>query len=89
MKKYIKLIFFIAVAFLSGCAHMGDFQSTPNNKLCIDYMTKPSTNIWQSDRAAEISKRNLDCRPYIGVASQKRQADQDFEDSLRDLRDNY
>ena len=52
-------------------------------------MTFPSFNIWQGAREEEIARRNLDCSPYVSIAANKRRANEDLEDSLRDLRDNY
>ena len=32
-----------------------------------------------------ISQRQIDCRPYIGMAEQRRQANENFEEALRNL----
>ena len=88
-KKIRAILVFFLTLIIQGCATSDSFRNTPDAKLCIDYMTFPSFNIWQGAREEEIARRNLDCSPYVSIAANKRRANEDLEDSLRDLRDNY
>ena len=72
--------------FAFGCASNPEkYMSMPAPKLCMDYMTYPSYNIHQESRAMAIAQRQIDCRPYIGMAEQRRQANENFEEALRNL----
>ena len=62
------------------------YMRMPESKLCIDYMTYPSYNIHQENRSIAISRRNIDCRPYIGMAQRRQQSNQDFERLLNNLK---
>lgn len=64
----------LALALIGGCA-MGDFRNTPTMKLCVDYLTFPSYNIWHSARAEELSRRGENCAQYTEAARAKAQSD--------------
>jgi hypothetical protein len=59
---------------LAGCA-APDYRATPTMKLCMDYLTFPSGNIWQGDRARELERRGENCQAYAGTAAVRNQAD--------------
>ena len=69
----MRKIFLGLVLFsLSSCAtpqeNRAYFDSLPASKICYDYYSLPSGNIWQGYRAETIQRRGLDCQPYIGEA---------------------
>ena len=84
MQKYALAMFAVACGLsLSGCG--STIKQKPTAQLCMDYMTYPSANIWQSERAAELAKRGADCNPYLGIAAARRDADRDFQSALGTL----
>ena len=52
------------------------YDAMPATKLCMDYYSYPDYNIWQSDRAASIRRRGLDCTPYMAEGLAKRRRDE-------------
>ena len=86
MKKCLSVCFVIfGSVFLGGCSSSSSIRQAPTARLCVDYMTFPSANIWQSERADELARRGADCNPYLGVAASRSQADRAFEASLENL----
>lgn len=76
--------------FLIACAvPSGGYRNTPSSKLCVDYMTLPSANINQSERAAELARRGENCSGYLGVAQVKQQSDQQMINNLRQIQRGY
>lgn len=70
--------------FLAGCATApGGYRSTPTAKLCMDWLTFPSYNINQSERANELARRGENCQGYAGVAQVRNQSNAQAENSLR------
>ena len=69
MKKLFLVIIFFG---LNGCMTAQEaamkYDAMPASKLCYDYYNVPEYNIWQSDRAASIRRRGLDCSPYMAKA---------------------
>lgn len=61
------------------------YDNQSEMQLCVDYMSLPDINIWQSDRAAAIQRRGIDCSPYIEMARLKSQRDDAFQQTLQDL----
>ena len=87
MKNFFALAFSIfALVNLSGCMTAEEarakYNSMPASKLCMDYLTYPSYNVWQEDRASAIARRSLDCTPYVAQARAKIQADAEFMNAL-------
>lgn len=81
MNKFITGVFLLAGGMiLSGCGPK--VSQRPTAQLCTEYMTLPSANIWQSERAAELARRGADCNPYIGIAAARREADRDLQSTL-------
>ena len=85
LKKFIMISTFL---LLSGCYSAKTISQTPDVKLCMDYLSKPSYNVNASTRAEEINRRGLDCSRYVGAALQQRRMDQqDADDLMRLSRD--
>lgn len=67
-----KIVLCIAMSVIvAGCTSRASINTSSNTKLCLDYLTTPSYNVWKSDREAEIVRRGLDCSGYSGIAAQK------------------
>ena len=82
--RSIKNFFLILLAaLLSSCMTAEEvrmkYDNQPEMQLCVDYMSLPDINIWQSDRAAAIQRRGIDCSPYIDMARLKSQRDDAFQ----------
>lgn len=87
MKKFI---FFISSIFLLNSCMTAEqarihYDNVSPMQLCMDYLTLPDLNIHQSDRAAAISRRGIDCRPYLSMAQQKSARDDAFLQSLETI----
>jgi hypothetical protein len=88
MQKKFKNFYFV-MAFVmvgtSGCVTPERVQEEVLQKsdraLCMEYMTSPTLNILDGERAREISRRRLDCWQYGNVAEERRKADADFNNS--------
>lgn len=72
------------VFLLAGCA-APDYRATPTMKLCMDYLTYPSHNIWQGDRARELDRRGENCNAYAGSAAARNEANRRQDDILRSM----
>ena len=84
MQRYtFALIAVISGVILSSCGP--PINQQPTAQLCMGYMTYPSANVWQGERAAELARRGADCNPYLGVAAARRDADRDFQSALGTL----
>ena len=88
--RSIKNFFLILLAvLLSSCMTAEEvrmkYDNQPEMQLCVDYLSLPDINIWQSDRAAAIQRRGIDCSPYIDMARLKSQRDDAFQQTLQDL----
>ena len=88
--RSVKNFFLILLAaLLSSCMTAEEarmkYDNQPEMQLCVDYMSLPDINIWQSDRAAAIQRRGIDCSPYIDMARLKSQRDDAFQQTLQDL----
>jgi hypothetical protein len=74
----------------TGCAaemaavKANDWSQIPTMKLCVDYLTLPSINVWQKYREQELARRNENCEKYLELAEQKRQSNKEFWDSFKD-----
>ena len=67
-----KIILCIGMSIIaSGCTSIASINASSNTKLCLDYLTTPSYNVWKSDREAEIVRRGIDCSGYSSLAAQK------------------
>lgn len=64
------------VVVLTGCGTTDKLHKQSSMELCMNYLTLPSFNIWQSDRAAELAQRGEDCSRYAPAASVQQQNDQ-------------
>jgi hypothetical protein len=87
MKKFI---FFISSIFLLNSCMTAEqarihYDNMSPMQLCMDYLTLPDLNIHQSDRAAAISRRGIDCRPYLNMAQQKSARDDAFMQALEQI----
>lgn len=88
--KFYLIKIFSIVMLLSACAvPSGGYKNTPSSKLCVDYMTLPSANINQSERAAELSRRGENCSGYVGVAQVRQQSDQQMINNLQRIQRGY
>lgn len=82
--KISSLALLATFSTLVGCAvPAGGYRATPTTKLCMDYLTFPSYNINQNERANELARRGESCQGYAGVAQVRNQANAQFENSLR------
>lgn len=79
------LIIVGSIFILNGCAVNKDYSSAPSSKLCMDYLTYPSANIYQNARAQELARRGENCQEYMGMARARREADAQYENSLNNL----
>ena len=87
MKKTFTLAFLVfAFINLSVCMTVEEararFNSEPAERLCMDYLTLPTYNIWYEDRRSAIIRRGIDCSPYARQAQAKIQSDQAFTNAL-------
>lgn len=74
----------LASILVAGCAATRDYSQTSSMKLCIDYMSVPSYNIWQSAREQELNRRGENCTAYTQAASiRQQQTLQEQEMALR------
>ena len=79
MKILTKILFsaFILLS-MNGCMTAQEaamkYDAMPASKLCFAYYSLPDYNIWQSDRAASIRRRGLDCSPYMAEGLAKRRS---------------
>ena len=77
---------FAVLILLVGCATQDEmiqkFANQSDAKLCLDWMTLPSINIWHPEREAEIQKRGIDCSRYGNIAGSRGAADDRFERNL-------
>jgi len=84
MLPKILLPVIISLMILTGCAvPSGGYRNTPTTKLCMDYLTFPSYNINQNERANELARRGESCQGYAGAAQVRNQSNAQFENSLR------
>lgn len=70
---------------LSGCVSeqaLVSIGQKSDRALCMDWMTKPDLNIYNSAREAEIRRRKLDCWAYGNVAEEKSKANAGVQKSL-------
>jgi hypothetical protein len=58
-----------------GCALVptDTFRNTPSAKICLDYLTTPTYNVWRAAREAELARRGENCSAYAAQAVQMRQ----------------
>lgn len=84
------LIYLLVATVVSGCATQEEIAQRLANKtdagLCVDWMTSPSINVYQSDREAEIKRRGLDCSKYGDVAASRLRSEQAFSAELERMR---
>jgi len=75
-----------AAMLLFGCATPpGGYRNTPTAQLCMDYLTLPSININQGERANELSRRGESCQGYGGAAAARNQSNAQFQQGLQNL----
>lgn len=58
--------------WLMGCAT--NLTHTPTAKLCVDYLSSPSYNVYRAAREAELAARKEDCSTYTSAGIAQRQA---------------
>lgn len=75
------LILAMGAALLGGCA-TDRYQKQSTAELCMGFLTAPSANIWQSARAAELGRRDVNCSQYAAAAAVKNQADANFIEGI-------
>jgi hypothetical protein len=76
-----RMAIFAVALLLGGCA-TPNYREKSSMQLCMDYMTLPSANIWQSDRGSELARRGEDCSRYAAAAATQQQADQRMLNAL-------
>ena len=87
MRKVLFLSFLLlSFINLSGCMTVEEaqarFDRESPQELCMDYLTKPTYNIWYEDRRNAIIRRGIDCTPYAALAQAKIQSDQAFTNAV-------
>ena len=87
MRKFFILTFSIfALIHLSGCMTSQEarakFNTQSKERLCMDYLTLPTYNIYYEDRRAVIINKGIDCSPYAAQAQAKLQSDQALMNAL-------
>lgn len=86
MRVPSKIFLFIAIVTLFGCATVdekrAEFSRQSDARLCLDWMTLPSINIWHPEREDEIQRRGIDCTRYGNIAASRGSADDRFERNL-------
>ena len=71
-----KIITFPLLFLLFACSTSSEkIVNYTDQELCVGYLTRPSANIWIPKFEQEISKRKLDCKPYIPIANMRMQQD--------------
>lgn len=88
MYKYKKItlasIMVTWFCLLTGCATPpGGYRNTPTARLCMDYLTLPSININQGERANELARRGEGCQGYGAAASARNQSNAQFQQNLQ------
>lgn len=76
VRVQVKVIFIpLFISLLAGCAvSSGGYSRTSTDKICMDYLTLPSYNINQGERAAELARRNETCSAFIAAAKLRQEA---------------
>jgi hypothetical protein len=83
MRRPIVTAFLVFSIFLAGCARDPSYyQAQSSMELCMQYLTLPSINIHQSDRARELARRGENCAAYVPAANARNRSNADFERSM-------
>jgi len=84
--KFTSILYLTVFFILTGCLSTPvDYMNMSDQKLCIDYLTLPSFNLNQSAREEALRIRGINCAQYVGAASVKIKADQNFDNFLKGL----
>ena len=71
---FISLLVLLSV-MLAGCAvSPGGYSRTSTDRICMEYLTLPSYNINQGERAAELARRDESCQGYVAAAKMRQEA---------------
>ena len=82
----MKFVLILTVVILSSCTKSPEYYRNQSSMdLCVKYLSLPSLNIHQNDRAKELARRNENCSQYAGAAEAKRRSDEGFQRSLQSL----
>jgi hypothetical protein len=80
------LIAALCACVLAGCTRSPDhYRAMSTLQLCMDYLTFPSFNIHQGDRAAELGRRNENCSAYVGQAAARTGANVQMNNALQQM----
>ena len=76
----------ISIITLTSCMTADEarikFNNEPEQRLCMDYLTLPTYNIWYESRRTAIINRGIDCSKYAAQAQAKIQSDQALMNAL-------
>ena len=66
----MKVIYIVPLlTLLTSCAvSPGGYSRTSTDSICMEYLTLPSYNINQGERAAELARRGESCQGYVAAA---------------------
>ena len=79
------LLSIVVLVSISGCVSeqaLLNIAEKGDRALCMDWMTRPDMNMYNSAYEREIKKRKLDCWAYGNVAEEKRKANAEVQKSL-------